>query len=199
MEAKFIKMAALTIALFVSFSFAVAQERPTTGVFQSDILLNGKKVYRNFPRGDISYRYWDENAVLINSFIDEDGFLFEDKMKDSIVFRKVTNTRLQNVRFWWFELILPKDSVCFVSKNITLRVGDPVDIMQIYFPNMWLQYEQGISNERNTEREIQLHTILWFHFFEDDEKYEHGLFQVYVQNGFITRITINFMTEGDMP
>ena len=145
MEAKFIKMAALTIALFINFSFAVAQERPTTGVFQSDILLNGKKVYRNFPRGDMSYKYWDKNAILISQYLDEFfGVLLEEKIKDSIAFMRETNKEHNLVSFWLFELLSPKDSVCFVSKNVTLRVGAPVDIIQNNFPDMWLLYKERV-------------------------------------------------------
>ena len=64
---------------------------------------------------------------------------------------------------------------------------------------MWLLYQEGMENERTREREFQLYTALWFHFYEDSEDYSRGSFQIYVQNGVITRITINFMLEGDMP
>jgi len=197
METKFSKLAILTIVFF-NFSYMVAQEKTTTGVLQSDLLLNGKNVYRNYPEGDTSYKDWDKNAKLISSYVDEEfGTLYEDKVKDSIIFRKGTNDEQKYIEFWWFELISSKDSIYLKSKNVTIRVGSPIDIMQKDFPDMWVLYQQGLKKDK--EKEVQLYTPLWFHFYEDNKHYSQGSFQVYVQNGIITKIIINFMTEGDMP
>ena len=199
METKFLKLAVLTIALF-NFSCAAAQENSTTEVMQSDILLNGKKVYRNYPKDDMSYKDWDIGAKLISSYVDEEfGTLYEDKIQDSIAFRKGTSDKHKYVEFWWFQLLSPKDSIYFISKDITLRVGAPVEVIQKNFPDMWQLYQQEMKDEKNREKEIQLYTTLLFHFYENNEDYARGSFQVYVQNGVITKIVINFMTEGDMP
>ena len=202
MEQKLSKLTILTM-LSLSVTLSVAQQNqknPTTGVFQSDLLLNNKKVYRNYPPKDMSYRDWDKKSKLISSYVDEEfGTLYEDKIKDSIVFRKGTNDEHKYVEFWWFKLISPKDSIYFKSKNIAIRVGAPIEVILKIFPDMEFLYQQEMEDEKNREKEIQLYTNLWFRFYDDSEDYSLGSFQVYVQNDVITRITINFMTEGDMP
>ena len=111
-------------------SLAKEKENPTIGVFQSDILLNGKKVYRNYPEGDLSYKDWDINASLISSYVDEEfGTLYEDKINDSIIFRKGTNEEYNYVEFWWFELVSPKDSIYFKNKDISIQVGNPIEVI----------------------------------------------------------------------
>jgi hypothetical protein len=199
METKLTKLVMLTIAV-VNFTLATAQETPTTGVLQSDLLLNGKEVYRNYPKGNTSYKEWDKRAKLLSSYVDEEfGTLYEDKIKDSLIYRKGTNEKHKYIEFWWFELISPKDSIFFTTKSVAIRVGTSVEIIQEKFSDMGQLYQQEMKTEKNKEKEIQLYTPLWFHYYEDSKNFSQGSFQVYVQNAIITRITINFMTEGDMP
>jgi hypothetical protein len=200
METKLIKKMLFVGVIAISTMFiATAQQKEK--LLSTDILLEGRPVYRNYPKGDNSYKQWDEGAILAGSYIDEeDGTLYEDKMKDSILFRKGTNTKYNYTEFWWFKILSSKHSIYIQSENVHVRVGDSIEKLKNIFPGLWHEYETIIKkDERNKQRETQLHIPLLFYFEESSKELSTGSFQIYVKNGFITRVTINFMLEGDMP
>jgi hypothetical protein len=197
MEAKLIKKS-LFIGVIVVSTVFIATAQPKEKLLSTDILLDGKPVYRNYPKGNNSYKSWDNGAVLINSYTDEEfGTLYEEKMKDSIFFRRGAKRNYTN--FLWFEILSSKHSVYIQSKNIDIQIGGNVEKLKTTFPKLWNEYETIIKkNAENTQKEIQLHIPLLFYFEESSKELSEGSLQIYVRNESITRITINFMLEGDM-
>jgi hypothetical protein len=200
MGTKLIKNLLFTGIIVVSTIF-IAKAQQQEKLLSTDILLNGKPVYRNYPKGDNSYKGWDDGAILISSYTDEEfGTLYEDKMKDSILFRKGTNTEYNYTEFWWFEILSSKHSIYIQSKNVHIQIGDNIEKLKNIFPKLWDEYEAIIKkDEKNRQKETQLHIPLLFYFEEDSKELSSGSFQIYVKNESIIRITINFMLEGDMP
>jgi hypothetical protein len=200
METKLIKKLLFVGIIIVSTIFIATAQRKEK-LLSTDILLNGKPICRNYPKGDNSYKSWDKGAVLISSYTDEEfGTLYEDKMKDSILFRKGTNTKYNYTEFWWFELLSSKHSIHIQSKNVYIRIGNNIENFKNIFPKLWNDYETIIKkDEKNKQKEVQLHIPLLFYFEEKSKELSEGSFQIYVKNESITRITINFMLEGDMP
>jgi hypothetical protein len=200
METKLIRKLSLIATVVFSTTFVVIAQQKEK-LLSTDIFLDGKQIYRNYPKGDSSYKDWDKDAKVISSYIDEDDLtLYEDKIKDSILFRKGTNNKYNYIEFWWFQLLSSKHSIYIKSKDMSIHVGDDVSTLKILFPNMWKQYTEFIkADEKNCLREKQLYTSLLFHFYENSKDLSDGSFQVYVKNKIIIKITINFMLEGDMP
>jgi hypothetical protein len=198
METKLIKKLLFMGIIVVSTIFiATAQQREK--LLSTDILLDGKPVYRNYPKGDNSYKSWDEGAILISSYTDEEfGTLYEDKIKDSILFRRGAKRNYTN--FLWFKILSSKHFIYIQSKNVYIQVGNNIKKFENIFPNLWNEYETIIKKDgKNKQKEIQLHMPLLFYFEENSKELSEGSFQIYVKNESITRITINFMLEGDMP
>jgi hypothetical protein len=198
METKLIKKLLFAVMIVVSTIF-IATAQQNEKLLSTDILLDGRPVYRNYPKGDNSYKSWDEGAILISSYTDEEfGTLYEDKMKDSILFRRGAKRNYTN--FLWFKILSSKHSIYIKSKNATIRVKDNVKQLKNIFSELWNEYETTIKkDEKNKQEEIQLHIPLLFYFEESSKELSAGSFQIYVKNESITRITINFMLEGDMP
>ena len=200
METKLIKKLLFT-GVIVAFTIFIATAQQQEKLLSTEIFLNGEPVYRNYPKGDNSYKNWDEGAILISSYTDEEfGTLYEDKMKDSILFRRGTNTKYNYIEFWWFEILSSKHPIYIKNKNATISIKDNVERLKNIFPELWNEYETIIKkDEKNKQKEIQLHIPLLFYFEENSKELSAGSFQIYVKDESITRITINFMLEGDMP
>jgi hypothetical protein len=199
METKLIKNLSLIVTVVVSTTFVVIAQQKEK-LLSTDILLDGKRICRNYPKGDSSYKDWDKGAKVISSYIDEDDFtLYEDKIKDSVLFRKGTNNKHNYIEFWWFQLLSSKHSIYIKSKGVNIYVGDNAEKLKYIFPDMWQQYQSIIVNDKNKQKEHQLYTSLLFYFYENSKNLSDGSFQVYIKNKIITKITVNFMLEGDMP
>jgi hypothetical protein len=197
METKLIKKL-LFVGTIVFSTIFIATAQQKEKLLSTDILLNGEPVYRNYPKGDNSYKNWDKGAILISSYTNEEfGTLYENKMKDSILFQRGIKRGYTN--FLWFQLLSARHSIYIQSKNVDIRVGENVEKLKNIFPDMWKQYIDIIkANEKNKQKENQLYMPFLFYFEESSKELSAGSFQIYVKNDAITRITINFMLEGDM-
>jgi hypothetical protein len=186
------------IIVFPILTFAATQKKEK--ILSTDILLDGKRVYRNYPKGDSSYKNWDNGAVRIDLYTDEEfGTLYEDKMKDSILFRKGTNVEHNYTEFWWFKLLSAKHSLHIGSRNVTISVKDSVEQLKNISSTLWSEYDGIIKKNEKKQEEVVLTILLLFHFYEDDVDFSEGLILFTVKNYIITKIVVNFMTEGDMP
>jgi hypothetical protein len=197
METKLSKKILFVGIIMVSTAFiATAQQKEK--LLSADILLDGKPIYRNYPKGDNSYKSWDDGAVLISSYTDEEfGTLYEEKMKDSILFRRGAKRSYTN--FLWFKILSSKHFIYIQSKDVYIQVGDTMEKFKNIFPKLRSEYETIIKKDKkNKQKEIQLRIPLLFYFEESSKELSEGLLQIYVKNESITRITINFMMEGDM-